>query len=125
MIEDHGLTYKIIGFGYDIYNRIRYGHKEKIYQAAFEELLKKNHVKYQKELYCPIKFETKIIGKYYLDFLINDKLIVEMKVAEDFYPKHFKQVINYLKAKNLELALIILITKHQIKIKRIINSCNL
>ena len=115
------LTYQTIGYAFDVYNRLGYGHKEKIYQNAFEELLKQNKLSYKKELYCPIKFETKIIGKYYLDFLINDKLIVELKVAENFYQKHFIQVINYLKVKSLKLGLIILITKLGIRIKRIIN----
>lgn len=104
------LTYKIIGLSYELFNRIQYGHKEKIYQSALEELLKREKVVYQKELYQAIKFESKIIGSYYLDFLIEKKLIVELKVANDFYPKFTKQVINYLKAKNLNLGLIILIT---------------
>ncbi len=115
------LSYKMIGLSFDVYNRLGYGHKEKIYQKALQELLDKEKIKYQREIYCPIKFESKVIGKYYLDFLIDDKLILELKVAEDFYPKHFKQVINYLKARKLKLGIIILITKSGIRIKRIIN----
>lgn len=115
------LTYKVIGLVYDVYNRLEYGHREKIYQSAFEELLIKENINYHKELYCPISFENKIIGKYFLDYLIENNLILEFKVAEDFYLKHIKQVINYLKAKQLKLGLIALITKNGIKIKRIIN----
>ena len=115
------LTYQIIGFSYDVYNRLGYGHKEKIYQHALEKLLDKNKVGYKKELYCSIKFENTNIGKYYLDFLIENKLVIELKVAQNFYQKHFLQVINYLKANNLKLGLIILITKSGIRIKRIIN----
>jgi len=68
-----------------------------------------------------LSFEGKVVGKYYLDFLVGKKLIVELKVAENFYPKYVKQVINYLVANNLKLGLIILISKEGIRIKRIIN----
>lgn len=119
--EENVLSYKLIGLIYDVYNRLQYGHKEKIYQQAFEELLKKEKIGYTRELFCPIKFENKTIGKYFLDFLVDGKVVVELKVAEDFYPKYTKQVINYLKAKSFKLGLIFLLTKTSVRIKRIIN----
>lgn len=117
----NNLSYKIIGLCYDMYNQLGYGHREKVYQKALEELLIANKIKFNKELYCPIVFNHKNIGKYYLDFLVENQIIVELKVAHDFYQKYFLQVINYLKAKNLKLGLIILITKDGIRIKRVIN----
>ena len=115
------LTHQVIGLCFDIYNRLGYGHREKIYQSALEELFKQNKISFQKELYCPIKFGEKNIGKYFLDFLVENKLVIELKIAEDFYQKYFLQVINYLKANKLKLGLIILITKDGVRVKRIIN----
>jgi len=52
---------------------------------------------------------------------VENKLVIELKIAEDFYQKYFLQVINYLKANKLKLGLIILITKDGVRVKRIIN----
>ena len=116
------LSFRLIGLIYLVYNRLQYGHKEKIYQQAFEQLLLKEKNFYYKELYCPIKFEEKVVGRYYLDFLIDKKIVVELKVADDIYPKHIKQVLNYLKARSIKLGLIFAVSKDSVKIKRLINT---
>lgn len=107
---------------FKIYNNLGYGYKEKEYQKAFETELENLKLNFKRELYCPILYEGKILSKFYADFQIEDKLIVELKVANDFYLKHRQQVIQYLKTNKLELALIAVITPQKVLIKRIINS---
>jgi GxxExxY protein len=121
----HGeLTYRINGLIFEMYKELGFGYQEKYYQRAFEEILKINKIKYKKELHCPISFRDKIIGRYFVDFLVDNKIVVEFKIGNEMYQRHFKQVIGYLKINNLQIGLLALITPEKITIKRIINSNN-
>jgi len=59
------LSYKIIGYLYDIHNEIGGGHKEKYIQRAVEVILINNKIDYKKELHCPLMFGNNIIGEYF------------------------------------------------------------
>jgi GxxExxY protein len=115
------ITYKINGLIFEIFKELGYGYQEKYYQRAFEEILKENKLSYKKELYLPIKFNNRIIGKYFIDFTVEDKIVVEFKIANEMYQKHFQQVYAYLKANKLKIGLLALVTPTGVKIKRIIN----
>jgi len=115
------LSYEIIGTVFEVYNQLKYGHQERVYQRAFAEELSKKKIPFKRELYHPIVYNGKKISRYYLDFLIDDKIVVELKVANDFYQKDINQIISYLKAKNLRLGILILFTKDGIKYRRILN----
>lgn len=115
------LTYQINGLLFETYKKLGFGYQEKYYQRTFEEILKENKLLYKKEMHVPIKINNRIIGRYFIDFVINNKIVVELKIANDIYQRHFKQVYGYLKAQNLKIGLLALITPNGIKIKRIIN----
>ena len=78
-------------------------------------------IKFQKELYCNLKYNGKIISKFFVDFLAEGKVVVELKVAQGFYKKHFEQVMTYLKDNSLQIGLLIIFTSTSVLIKRIIN----
>ncbi len=120
MLPNEEFTYQIIGFSYQVYNELGYGLQEKYYQRALAQLLEENDIKYERELYLAVKFKGVNIGKYFIDFKINDNLVVELKVCNQFYQNHINQVLAYLKAYNIKLGLLILFTKTGIKIKRLI-----
>ena len=113
-------TYQIIGSAYNTYNRLGYGYQEKYYQRAFVEELKKLQIPYQKEKLVRIRYDEKIIGRYFIDFEIAGKLVVELKVGNEFYKKYINQVLAYLKSSKIRLGLLIMFTKTGIKIKRLI-----
>jgi len=115
------LSYEIIGTIFEVYNQLKYGHQERVYQRAFAEELSKKKIPFKRELYHPILYNEKKIGRYYLDFLIDDKIVVELKVANDFYQKDINQIISYLKAESHRLGILILFTKEGIKYRRILN----
>lgn len=115
------ISHKIIGLSFRVFNNLKYGLQEKYYQRAFEEELKNEKINFKREQQIPIKYGDKIIGRYFVDFVVGDKIVVEFKVASGFYETHIKQVLAYLKTTNLKLGLLILITKEGIKCKRIIN----
>lgn len=68
-----------------------------------------------------IEFNGEVIGKYFLDFLVEDKIIVEIKQGNYFSKSHIEQIHNYLKANNLKLGLLANFTMNGVKIKRIVN----
>lgn len=119
-IPNEDFTHKIIGFSYNIFNRLGYGYQEKYYQRAFANELDNLKIHYKKEKLIKIKYQNGIIGRYFIDFEIDNRLVVELKIANEFYRKHTNQVLAYLKASNIKLGLLILFTKSGIKIKRLI-----
>jgi len=91
------LSYKLTGIAYKINDLIGNGQSEKVYSDAFALLLEKSGVKFQREVYFPIKIEDKVIKKYYFDFLIEDSIIVELKATDSNYKQVCSQLFRYLK----------------------------
>jgi len=114
------LSKKLIGIAFDSYNAIGAGYSEKIYQNVFQELLEKNEIQFKREVYCNLKFNEKIIGSYRLDFLIEGRVIVEMKSRNEIFKKDISQVLNYLKFYHLTLGLIFCFGSDGVKIKRLV-----
>lgn len=116
------LSYKIIGLAYKIYNEIGPDYQEKIYQRAFEIELEKEKLNFEREKYVPLTYEGESIGKYFIDFLIENTVVLEFKVGNYFYPKDIKQINGYLKSEGLKLGIVILFTKDGVEYKRILNN---
>jgi GxxExxY protein len=115
------LSYKIIGSVYDVYNQLGCGHQEKFYQKAIATALNKENIVYKREFYSPLKYKNEKIGNYFLDFLIEDKIILEIKKGNKVSRRDIEQVYAYLKNTNLKLGLIIRFTPQSVLIKGIVN----
>ena len=115
------LTARLIGLAYEAANRLGYGYHEKYFQRAYGQLLTENKLPFIQEQKVVIQFGDKTIGRYFIDFVIKNKVIVELKVANGIYPQHVKQVLAYLKSTGIKVGLLIVITKHGVKIKRIVH----
>ena len=115
------LSYQIVGILFDIFLNLGYGYREIQYQKAVEIALNNADISYKKEL--PIKFlyKNQFLTTNYLDFLIENKIILELKQGNLFSRKDIEQVYNYLKASNLKLGILARFTKSGVKYKRIIN----
>ncbi|AOZ98934.1 MULTISPECIES: GxxExxY protein [Flavobacterium] len=101
------ITDDILKVYFDIYNHLGYGFLEKVYQnAMYFELQKKG---YKVDAQKPIKVYLKgqLIGEYYADLLIEDKVIVELKACELLMNAHVAQLMNYLKATAIEVGLLL------------------
>lgn len=114
------LSYKIVGSVYEAYNELGFGYQEKYYYRAIRLKLEAKGLHVQTQLHTPISIEGRPIGRYYLDFLVENTVVLEIKVADHVYPQHVKQVLGYLKAHNLRLGIITVISKHGVITKRII-----
>lgn len=118
------LSYQIMGCAFDVYNEIGPGYHEKYYQRALAEAFKEKGINFAEQVYTPLKYKDSVIGKQYLDFLAENCVIVELKKGNIFSKKHIDQVINYLKTKNLQLAILINFTNTGVVSKRIVNIIN-
>jgi len=115
------LSFKIIGIAFKVFNSLQYGHQEKYYQKAFEIELNNQKIKYEKEKEISLNYDDQKIGKYYLDFLIEEKIIIELKVLSSYRYKNIRQVLEYLKETNKKLAILIYFTQDGIRYRRIVN----
>lgn len=116
------LSYKVVGAAYAAFKATGYGMPEKYCQGVFAIELGKLGIKFEKELHASLKYEGKVVCKYFLDFLIDDCIIVELKVRPNIGYVHIDQVMGYLKATNKKLAILIYFTKEGVKYRRILNS---
>jgi GxxExxY protein len=114
------LTGRLIGFAFDIYKQIGPRHPEKVYQKAYENKLVDAGFRHKRENYCRIEVDGKRVGSFYLDFVVEDKVVVELKVGQEIINQHIAQVLTYLKINRIELGLVLLFSKDGVKIKRLV-----
>ncbi len=115
------LSYKIVGCAFDVYNSIGSGHHEKYYQRALAEAFSGQKLSFNQQVNFPLKYKEKIIGRNFLDFLVDNKIVVEIKKGEHFSKTHIDQIMEYLKLSNLKLAILINFGIQGVVFKRIIN----
>ncbi len=101
------ITEIIIKAFYEVYNRLGYGFLEKVYENAMVEELGNKNLTVAQQLPIDVFYNDKKIGKYFADLLIGEKVIVELKAAEGICEEHEAQLINYLKATDLEVGLLL------------------
>lgn len=115
------LSYKLVGIAFTVYNELGYGHLEKVYQRAFAKELTFEKIRFREQVAYPVQYKGETIGKGYLDFLVEEKVIIELKRSDIFSRKNIEQVTNYLKLSDLQLALLMHFSKEGVKYKRILN----
>lgn len=100
------LTDSIIGCYYKVYNALGYGFLEKVYENALKkELMKAGHVvDAQKQI--QVYYDNDVVGEYYADLVVDNKVILELKAAETIVAEHQVQLINYLRATEMEVVLL-------------------
>ena len=118
MYKYEEITQKIIGCAYKVYNKLGFGFLEKIYKKAMIIELKKEGLHIIEESKIEVHYEGEVIGEYYADLLVENKVIVELKSTKDLIETHEKQLINYLKATDIEVGLLINFGEKGVEIKR-------
>lgn len=114
-------SYFIIGLCMDIHNGLGKGFSEAVYSDALEIELKSNGVPFQKEAKFNIIYkEKKLKHHYYADYLIDGKIIIELKAVEKITIGHTKQTLNYLAASKMKLGLIVNFGEDSLAYKRVI-----
>jgi GxxExxY protein len=104
LMED--LTGKIIKAFYKVYNHLGYGFLERVYQNAFYLELKQQGFDCKAQHKIEVFYLNYNVGVYFADIIVNDKVILELKAAETLCEAHECQLLNYLKATNIEKGLL-------------------
>ena len=115
------LSYLLVGLAYKVDNGLGYGHQEKYLQRAYEKELALNKIPYQREVVVDLVYGGEKIGKYRLDFIVANKIVVEFKVGVEPRQIHVKQVLEYLRVTGFKLAIIVCFTRSGVRFKRVVN----
>ena len=107
MLLHKEITDKILKAFYNVYNTLGYGFLEKVYENAMLIELRKMGVNVQRQVPIKVYYEEQLVGEYYADLMVGDSVIVELKAAENLCEEHEFQLINYLKATELEVGLLL------------------
>lgn len=101
------ITQQVIGAFFDVYNDLGFGFLERVYHnAMYFELLSRG-LKVESQKGIKLYRKGRLVGSYYADILINEVVIVELKAVATLTEAHEKQLINYLKATNIEVGLLL------------------
>ncbi len=114
------LTYKIIGCCYKIHKVLGCIHKEIIYHKALTMEFKDQEISFDEEKYIDVKYKGKTIGSYRPDFIVDDKVIVEIKVASMITKDMMDQVYFYVKGTPYQVVLLVNFGTKKMGIKRLI-----
>ncbi len=101
------LTDKIIKAFYKVYNILGYGFLEKVYENALFIELNEMGLYVEKQRSITVYYEGAEIGEYYADLIVENSVIIELKAAESLCEEHEFQLINYLKATEIEVGLLL------------------
>ena len=115
--------YKIIGLSMKIHTRLGKGFKEIIYKDALEVEFRINNIPFEREKPFKIQYENEILlHRFDADFFVYDSIILEVKAATNFHPDNFRQTLNYLKASQVKLGILINFGEDKLRFYRIVCS---
>lgn len=101
------LTYQIIGVFYDVYNELGHGFLESVYQRSLGLALESAGVKTRSPVKIPVWFRGQHVGQFEGDMLVEDLILLELKVAQCLNRSHYSQLLNYLRATDIEVGLLL------------------
>ena len=101
------LTEKIIAAFFQVHRELSYGFSEKVYQNALAIVLEGLGLKVEQQKPLRVFFYGRVVGEYLADMVINDVVLLELKAASQLNDDHSAQLLNYLKATNIEVGLLL------------------
>lgn len=101
------ITEKIIKAYYKVYNELGFGFLEKVYENAMLIELNELGLNCEKQKPINVYYNRENVGEYFADIIVNDCVIIELKAAESLVEAHECQLINYLKATEIEVGLLL------------------
>ena len=107
ILKHKELTSEILNSFYEVYNTLGYGFLEKVYENALLDELKRRGLKADAQRAIDVYYKGKSVGRYYADIIVDNKVILEIKVVECLSEKHGYQLINYLRSTDIEVGLLL------------------
>lgn len=116
------ITYKVRGALFTVFNELGFGHKEQVYQKALEKELKSLRILFKREEHLPVRFKDEMVGSYRQDFVVEEKVIVELKSVAAMVKNFEIQLLHYLKTTGFEVGLLVNFGNPRLYIKRLVAS---
>lgn len=107
MLQYHQISTEIIGCFYNVYNVLGYGFLEKVYENALALELRKAGFVVQQQAPVVVFYDGVVVGEYFADLVVENKIILELKTAETINAAHKVQLLNYLKASQVEVGYVL------------------
>ena len=105
-LKHRDLTEKLIRIFFDIYNELGHGFLESVYQKAFAVSLAENNIFFEQQVAVPVCYHGRQIGDFRADLLVDRKVIIELKVGRAMDSAWEKQLLNYLRATEIEVGIL-------------------
>jgi GxxExxY protein len=121
-LELDRITERIIGCVYKVSSILGSGFLEKIYENALTLELRKNGLKVKQQHGIQVRYDGVVVGEFAADLLVEDKVIIELKATTALDDVHMAQCLNYLKATDLSVCLLINFGKPKVEIRRMVRN---
>jgi len=114
-------SYEIIGICMEVHRILGKGHSEVVYKDALEYEFQQAGITFSRETQFKINYKDIILRhRYYADFVVYDKIILEVKAIEELTSSHIKQTLNYLAVSNLNLGLLVNFGRDSLEHERVV-----
>lgn len=114
------LSYKIVGLAIQVRKELGFGFLEKVYENALMILLEENKIEAKQQFPIKVSFHGRIVGDYIADILVENQIILELKAQDKIIDIYKAQTLNYLRATNLRLAILLNFGKERLEHERLI-----
>jgi GxxExxY protein len=122
MLEDEELTFKIRGCVFEVFRVLGAGFLEKVYENALLIELDKQGLKCECQTPLVVNYKEQKVGEFITDILVEGRVVIELKAVAKILPIHEAQLLNYLKATNKKIGLLVNFTAPKATVKRYISS---
>ena len=119
-LKHEEISYQIIKAAFEVHNILGCGFLEKVYENALIHELNLSGLKVETQKEIKVAYKGKEVGLYTADIVVDDKIIIELKVVEEITKIHQAQLLNYLKATGYEVGLIINFAKPKLAYERLV-----
>lgn len=106
-LKHTAITDKILKGFYEVYNELGHGFLESVYENALVIILTGYGLNIESQKDIPVYFREIVVGEFVPDLIVNDNVIVEIKAVENLVPAHEAQLINYLRATDVEVGIVL------------------
>jgi GxxExxY protein len=120
VLLEQGLTEKIIGVCFDVSNELGSGFLESVYRKALSLGLEEQGLRVQSEVPLKVMFCGHVVGNFYADLIVEDRIVLEIKAVTFLSPDFEAQLVNYLRATGCKVGLLINFGKRRVEWKRMV-----
>jgi len=119
-MQEATISEKVISCAFEVSNKLGSGFLESVYENALCLELAQNGIEFEQQKTVNVHYRKKVVGNYTTDLLIENKLLIELKAVSQFSKQHEAQLMNYLKATNIKVGLLLNFGTPRLGIRRIV-----